>query len=38
MSFGGIAVEIWIVAGLAVLVVLFLISSLARLIPQGRPA
>ena len=37
MSFGGIAVEIWIFAGLAVLVVLFLISSLARLYRKAGP-
>jgi flotillin len=37
MSFGGIAVEIWIVVGLAVLVVLFLISSLARLYRKAGP-
>jgi flotillin len=37
MSFGGIAVEIWIVAGLAVLVVLFLVSSLARLYRKAGP-
>ena len=33
----GIAVEIWIFAGLAVLVVLFLISSLARLYRKAGP-
>jgi flotillin len=37
MSFGGIAVEIWIFAGLAVLVILFLISSLARLYRKAGP-
>ncbi len=37
MSFGGIAVEIWIFAGLAVLVVLFLVSSLARLYRKAGP-
>jgi flotillin len=37
MSFGGIAVEIWVVAGIAVLVLLFLISSLARLYRKAGP-
>jgi len=37
MSFGGIAVEIWIFAGLAVLVILFLMSSLARLYRKAGP-
>src|ERR1035438_547678 len=37
MSFGGIAVEIWIFAGLAVLVVLFLISTMARLYRKAGP-
>ena len=37
MSFGGMAVEIWVGAGLAVLVILFLISSLARLYRKAGP-
>src|ERR1700690_707844 len=36
-SFGGIAVEIWVITGLGVLVVLFLISMLARLYRKAGP-
>ena len=37
MSFGGIAVEIWIIAGLLVLATLFLFSTLARLYRKAGP-
>jgi flotillin len=36
-SFGGIAVEIWVITGLGVLVILFLISMLARLYRKAGP-
>jgi hypothetical protein len=34
----GIAIEIWVIAGLVVLAILFLMSMLAPLIPQGGTA
>jgi len=37
MSFGGIAVEIWIIAGVGVLTILFLTSMLARLYRKAGP-
>src|ERR1700735_3028 len=37
MSFGGIAVEIWIFAGLGVMAILFLMSMLARLYRKAGP-
>jgi len=37
--FGSIGwVEIWVIAGLAVLAVMLLLSMLASAVPQGRPA